>query len=151
MMMVVHGTSHLICLSKRDLNVVRGRREKLSSRWHLERRIAEEQFSRGVAVGERSDGARGGIASSHVAPSTRSTLITLLGLPPPGATSTLSLSKTSSWEREGEKHRGQGGRSLLARHRERLAWYTSIPLVNGNRHVIFQRRERVSPSFSSGK
>lgn len=45
-----------------------------------------EQFSSGVAVGERSDGARGGIASSHVAPSTRSTLIILLGLPP-GATS----------------------------------------------------------------
>lgn len=99
MMIVIHGTSHLIRLSKRDLNVVRGRREKLSSRWHLERRIAEEQFSRGVAVGERSDGARGGIASSHVAPSTRSTLITLLGLPPPGATSTLSLSPRRRRER----------------------------------------------------
>lgn len=105
------GTNHLICLSKRDLNVVRGGdkgQEKLSSWWHLESQIVE-QFSSGVAVGERSDGARGGIASSHVAPSTRSTLIILLGLPP-GATS--GLSKTS-WprEREGEKHRGeQGGR-----------------------------------------
>lgn len=35
-----------------------------------------------MAVGERSDGARGGIASSHVAPPTRSTLIILPSLPP---------------------------------------------------------------------
>lgn len=34
-----------------------------------------------MAVGERSDGARGGIASSHVAPPTRSTLIILPSLP----------------------------------------------------------------------
>lgn len=112
MMIVIHGTSHLIRLSKRDLNVVRGRREKLSSRWHLERRIAEEQFSRGVAVGERSDGARGGIASSHVAPSTRSTLITLLGLPPPGATSALSLSLQDVVVREGRGETPRTGREI---------------------------------------
>lgn len=155
----IHGTNHLIRLSKRDLNVVRGGdkgQEKLSSWWHLERQIVE-QFSSGVAVGERSDGARGGIASSHVAPLTRSTLIILLGLPPPGATS--ALSKTS-WprEREGETPRcRRGGKSLLAKDwpgtlpspswMETAMWFSS----GGESFTLFSAENRAAEKPLRGK
>ncbi|KYQ58237.1 Paired box protein Pax-2-B [Trachymyrmex zeteki] len=112
-----------------------------------------KQFSSGVAVGERSDGARGGIASSHVAPPTRSTLIILPSLPLRRHLRFLLGIVTVRAKENIVSYRIRGKSSSLCPCRvKNRGTFFSLLLSNTNesRHMIFQQ-QTCNPQWQTRK